>query len=254
MLSPMLVLYAVAEQCLPLWGNNISPRGRCLLFSQLIRYQRARSKIFFRIFKTLVYLHKVMLSTCFHAMTVSVLSLAKRVIVTRFKKNLRLHHISLIGRFRLSTSSNEVYVAAYDASFEMSNEAIRNRLSRFGVVRSSRRCKLQTMPSIFNGIRILVWRHLNLSSLFLRFQNEPGISQGDTLFAWSTKIRLPSVVSAADLVIKLGRDLIHFCFAIRILFSIFLTFRIFWWEFSSSVFTAVFVAFWSTITQFLEFL
>ena len=41
---------------------------------------------------------------------------------------------------------------------------------------------------------------------------------------------------------------------IWILLSIFLTFRIFWWEFSSSVFTAVFAAFWSTITQFLEFL
>ena len=35
----------------------------------------------------------------------------------------------------------------------MSDEAIRNHLSRFGVVRSSRRCKLQTMPGIFNGIR-----------------------------------------------------------------------------------------------------
>lgn len=97
MLSPMLVLYAIAEQCLPLWGNNISQRGRCLLFSQLIRHQRARPRIFFRIFKTLVYLHKVMLSTCFHAMTVSVLSLAKRIIVTRFKKSLRLHHISLMA-------------------------------------------------------------------------------------------------------------------------------------------------------------
>ena len=97
MLSPMLVLYAIAEQCLPLWGNNISPRGRCLLFSQLTRHQRTRSRIFSRIFKTLVYLHKVMLSTCFHAMTVSVLPLAKRIIVTRFKKHLRLHHISLMA-------------------------------------------------------------------------------------------------------------------------------------------------------------
>ena len=41
---------------------------------------------------------------------------------------------------------------------------------------------------------------------------------------------------------------------IRVLFCIFLSFRIFWWELSSSVFTAVFAAFWSTITQFPEFL
>ena len=35
----------------------------------------------------------------------------------------------------------------------MSDEAVGSRLSPFGVVRFSRRCKLQTIPGIFNGIR-----------------------------------------------------------------------------------------------------
>ena len=35
-----------------------------------------------------------------------------------------------------------------------------------GLVRSSCRCKLQTMPSIFNGIHVSsVWRYLNLQSI-----------------------------------------------------------------------------------------
>ena len=42
------------------------------------------------------------------------------------------------GRPQLPGSSNLVYVAAYDIPLEMSDEAIRNRLSRFGVVRSPR--------------------------------------------------------------------------------------------------------------------
>ena len=45
-------------------------------------------------------------------------------------------------------------MAAYDVPFEMADEAIRNRLNRFGVVRSSRRCKLQTLPGILNYMRV----------------------------------------------------------------------------------------------------
>ena len=72
---------------------------------------------------------------------------------TRLKKSSFMPHF-INGRPLLPTSSNLVYDAAYDTPFEMSDEAIRNRLSQFGVVRSSRRCKPQTMPCIFNGIRV----------------------------------------------------------------------------------------------------
>ena len=73
------------------------------------------------------------------------------------------------GRLQLPGSSNLDYVAAYDIPFEMSDEAIRNRLSRFGVVRSSRRCKLQTMPGIFNGIRVFGMEISKPVPSFLRF-------------------------------------------------------------------------------------
>ena len=73
------------------------------------------------------------------------------------------------GRPQLPGSSNLVYVAAYDIPFEMSDEAIRNRLSRFDVVRSSRRCKLQTMPGISNGIRVFGKEISKPVPSFLRF-------------------------------------------------------------------------------------
>ena len=73
------------------------------------------------------------------------------------------------GRSQLSTSPNIVYVAAYDTPFEMSDEAIRNRLSQFGVVRSSRHCKLQTMPGIFNRIRVFGMEISKPIPSFLRF-------------------------------------------------------------------------------------
>ena len=51
----------------------------------------------------------------------------------------------------------------------MSDEAIRNRLSQFGVVRSSRRCKLQNMPGIFNGIRVFGMEISKPIPSFMRF-------------------------------------------------------------------------------------
>ena len=85
---------------------------------------------------------------------------------------------------------------------------LRNHLSRFGVVRSSPRCKLQTISSIFSTVLVfLVRRYLNLSLPFCFL--------GDTLFAWSTKVRLASVVNAADLVTKLGRALIYFVLIVK---------------------------------------
>ena len=85
---------------------------------------------------------------------------------------------------------------------------LRTHLNRFGVVRSSPRCKLQTMPSIFSTVFVfLVRRYLNLSLPFCVF--------GDTLFAWSTKVRLASAVNAADLVTKLGRALIYFVLIVK---------------------------------------
>ena len=87
---------------------------------------------------------------------------------TFLKKSSFIPHFSN-GRPQLPGSSNLVYVAAYDIPFEMSDEAIRNRLSRFGVVRSSRRCKLQTMPGIFNGIRVFGMEISKPVPSFLRF-------------------------------------------------------------------------------------
>ena len=101
----------------------------------------------------------------------------------------------------LSTSSNLVYVAAYDTPFEMSDEAIRNPLSQFGVVRSSRLCKLQTMLSIFNRICVFGMEICKARLFFFAFWGVP-------VSARSTTIRLPPVVSAIDLVIKLGCALI----------------------------------------------
>ena len=73
------------------------------------------------------------------------------------------------GRCQLSTSSNLVYVAAYDTPFEISDQAIRNHFSRFGVVRSSRRCKLPTMSVIFNKIRMFGMEISKPVPSFLRF-------------------------------------------------------------------------------------
>jgi len=73
----------------------------------------------------------------------------------------------------------------------MSDEAIRNRLSRFGVVCSSRRCKLHTVPGIFNGIRVFGIRYLiKICPLFCVL--------GGAWSAWSTKIRFSPVVSTID--------------------------------------------------------
>ena len=100
-----------------------------------------------------------------------------RFCITFGKENYRntfLKKSSFIPHFTngcplLSTSSNLVYVAAYDTPFKVSDEAIRNRLSQFGVVRSSRRCKLQTMPGIFNGIRVFGMEISKPVPSFLRF-------------------------------------------------------------------------------------
>ena len=51
----------------------------------------------------------------------------------------------------------------------MSDEAIRNHLSQFGAVRSSRGCKLQTMPGIFNGISVFAMEISKPIPSFLRF-------------------------------------------------------------------------------------
>ena len=87
---------------------------------------------------------------------------------TFLKKSSFIPHFTN-GRPLLSTSSNLVYVAAYDTPFKVSDEAIRNRLSQFCVVRSSRRCKLQTMPGIFNGIRVFGMEISKPVPSFLRF-------------------------------------------------------------------------------------
>ena len=87
---------------------------------------------------------------------------------TFLKKSSFIPHFTN-GRPLLSTSSNLVYVAAYDTPFKVSDEAIRNRLSQFGFVRSSRRCKLQTMPGIFNGIRVFGMEISKPVPSFLRF-------------------------------------------------------------------------------------
>ena len=88
-LSPILVLCVTAGECLTLKGSTIAPitscpRGRCPLFLLLARRQRTRRRIFFRIFKTLVYLHMVLDACNAFPMTVSVLPLARRTIVTPF--------------------------------------------------------------------------------------------------------------------------------------------------------------------------
>ena len=100
-----------------------------------------------------------------------------RFCITFGKENYRntfLKKSSFIPHFTngcplLSTSSNLVYVVGYDTPFKVSDEAIRNRLSQFGVVRSSRRCKLQTMPGIFNGIRVFGMEISKPVPSFLRF-------------------------------------------------------------------------------------
>ena len=120
-LSLILVLHVTEGECLLLRENIIipitsRPRDRCLLFSSWISHQRSRWGMFFRIFKALVYLHMVLAACNVFPMTVLALPLA--IIITPFKRNLRLYHISLMA---VPPSSNLVYVAAYDTLFEMSD-------------------------------------------------------------------------------------------------------------------------------------
>ena len=102
-------------------------------------------------------------------MTLPVLPLARRIIVTLLlKKSSFIPHFTN-DRPQPSTSSNVAYVVPYDTPFQMSGEAMKNRLSRIGVVSSSRHCKLQPCPVFSTEFVFLVWRYLILSLLFLRF-------------------------------------------------------------------------------------
>jgi len=70
------------------------------------------------------------------------------------------------GRPQLNTSSNLVYVAAYNTPFQISDEALRNRLSRFGFFSS---LQTSTMPGIFNGTRAFGMEIPKPVPSFLRF-------------------------------------------------------------------------------------
>ena len=66
-------------------------------------------------------------------------------------------------------SNNVTYVAAYDAPHELPDSAIHHRLERYGSVLSSRWCKLQTHPNVYNGIRSFACDLNEPVPSFLRF-------------------------------------------------------------------------------------
>ena len=70
---------------------------------------------------------------------------------------------------RLDDDADSVFVAVYDAPFELPDSAIRHRLGFYGTVLSSRRCKLKGYPDIHNGIRVFKCQLNESVPSFLRF-------------------------------------------------------------------------------------
>ena len=85
------------------------------------------------------------------------------------RRNLYLKKSSFIPRNHPSDDSDFVFVAVYDAPYELPDAAIKFRLSQYGSVFSSRRCKLQGYPDVYNGIRVFKCVLSTSVPSFLRF-------------------------------------------------------------------------------------
>lgn len=68
------------------------------------------------------------------------------------RRKVYLQKSSFIPRNQPSDDSDVVFVAMYDAPHELPDAAIKYRLGKYGTVFSSRHCKLQGYPDIYNGI------------------------------------------------------------------------------------------------------
>lgn len=87
------------------------------------------------------------------------------------RRNQFLQKSSFIPRadHRLDDDSQYVFVAVYDAPYELPDSTIRHRLSHYGSVVSSSRCKLQGYPDIHNGVRVFKCELNESIPLFLFF-------------------------------------------------------------------------------------
>lgn len=95
---------------------------------------------------------------------------------TNSNRNIFLKKSSFVSRRQASNSNlvprfnRRVYVAVYDAPYELSNEAIAHGLSRYGNIESHRRSSMQNHPSIHNGNRTFCFSRLNKHiPSFMRF-------------------------------------------------------------------------------------
>ena len=83
-------------------------------------------------------------------------------------RDLFLRKSSFIRRHR-NSSSTCTFVVVYDTPFELSDEALAHRLSRYGSVLGFRRCNLQGYEGIKNGTRVARMELSESIPSFLRF-------------------------------------------------------------------------------------
>ena len=95
---------------------------------------------------------------------------------TNSKRNTFLKKSSFVSRRQASNCNlvphfnRRVFVAVYDAPYELANEAIAHRLSRYGNIESHRRSSMQNHPSIHNGNRTFCFNRLSKHiPSFIRF-------------------------------------------------------------------------------------
>lgn len=95
---------------------------------------------------------------------------------TNSNRNIFLKKSSFVSRRQASNCNlvphfnRRVFVAVYDAPYELANEAIAHRLSRYGNIESHRRSSMQNHPSIHNGNRTFCFSRLSKHiPSFMRF-------------------------------------------------------------------------------------
>ena len=77
---------------------------------------------------------------------------------TFLKKSSFIPHF-VRGNPTASSLSSLVYVAVYDASYELKDEAIKLRLNLYGIVKSARCCRLQSVPDVLElELECMAWR------------------------------------------------------------------------------------------------
>lgn len=90
-------------------------------------------------------------------------------------RNVFLKNSAFVSRRRASNynllpGARRVYVAVFDAPYELSNEAIAHRLAPYGEIESHRRASIQNRPDVYNGNRTFYFRRLQKHiPSFMRF-------------------------------------------------------------------------------------